>query len=545
MRHRNVVLAFIAVLAAVLADCGRSKPPFSPEQALKTFQLPPGFHLEIAASEPEVISPVAMTFDKRGRLFIVEMPDYPLKPESMGQVRMLEDRDGDGRFEHSTIFAQGLHFPNGVMAWNGGILVTCAPDVIYFKDTNGDGHADVRRVVLTGFAETNPQLRVNAPVYALDNWIYLAYPRVSIPSRYIKEFGGLGKPLTFPGHPEVKPLEIHGTDVRFRPEKLQMQASAGNSEFGDTFNAWGGRFTVWNNDHVRYVVLPNGVIDRNPYLPIGSSADSISDHDRAAKVFGVTKHLEYIHDSELGRFTSACGISVYTGDRFPREFQGNFFVCEPASNLIHRDILTPSGPTLSAHRARQGIEFLTSTDGWFRPVFTTVGPDGALYVVDFYRPVIEHPEWIPPEMMKDLDLYAGSKRGRIYKVVPDGLERGARPKLNEASPADLVAQLSNANLWWRITAQRLLVERQDRSVVPALQALAKRCPSLLDYRSLNINTFEPIYVLMGHALPEEAQSPPIQRAGHAPTGVHPQVSNRRETAHSAGGVSLGFVVRPE
>ncbi|HYM12691.1 MAG TPA: PVC-type heme-binding CxxCH protein [Bryobacterales bacterium] len=477
-RH-NIFLAVVVFLAALLAGCARSKPPFFPEQALQTFRLPAGLHVELAAAEPEVISPVAMTFDERGRLFVVEMPDYPLKPESMGRIRMLEDRDGDGRFEHSTIFAEGLHFPNGVMAWNGGILVTCAPDVIYFKDTNGDGRADVRRVVLTGFAETNPQLRVNAPVYGLDNWIYLAYPRVSIPSRYIKEFGDLGKPLTFPGHPEVKPLEIHGTDVRFRPDKLKVEAAAGNSEFGDTFDQWGGRFTVWNNDHVRYVVLPNGSIDRNPYLPIDSSADSISDHDRAAKVFGITKHLEYIHDSELGRFTSACGISVYTGDRFPREFQGNFFVCEPASNLIHRDVLTPSGPTLSAHRVRQGVEFLASTDGWFRPVFTTVGPDGALYVVDFYRPVIEHPEWIPPEMMKDLDLYAGAKRGRIYRVVPDGSEARPRPKLNEASSSDLVAELSNANLWWRITAQRLLVGRQDKSALPALEALASKGPSPL------------------------------------------------------------------
>lgn len=478
-RWRNVFLSAALFCAVLLVGCGKSTPPFSPERALKTFRLPAGFHIELAASEPAVISPVAMTFDERGRLFVVEMPDYPLKKEAMGRIVMLEDRNGDGLFEHSTVFAENLHFPNGVMAWKGGILVTCAPDVLYLKDTKGDGRANVRQVVLTGFAETNPQLRVNAPIYALDNWIYLAYPRVSTPSRYIKEFGDQGQPITFPDHPEAKPLKVHGTDVRFRPDKLKAESTAGNSEYGNAFDSWGARFTVWNNDHVRYVVLPNECIYRNPYLAIDESTESISDHERASRVFGITEHMEYIHDSELGHFTSACGISIYTAERFPAEYQGNYFVCEPASNLIHRDILTPTRATMIARRGSNGREFLASTDGWFRPVFTMVGPDGALYVVDMYRQVIEHPEWIPPEMMKDVNLYAGERRGRIYRVVPDGFKPGPQPKLNQASAVELVAQLSNPNMWWRITAQRLLVERQDRSVVPSLEQLARQGSSLV------------------------------------------------------------------
>jgi putative membrane-bound dehydrogenase-like protein len=475
---KNLRVVVVAAALGALAGCSSWKPPYPPRQALKTFHLPAGFHIELAAAEPQVVSPVAMTFDERGRMFVVEMPDYPLKPESMGRIKMLEDRDGDGVYESSTIFAEGLHFPNGVMAWRGGILVTCAPDVIYFKDTDGDGKADVRQVVLTGFAETNPQLRVNTPVYGLDNWIYLAYPRVSRPVVYVKEFGDQGKPIHFADRFGGPAVEIHGTDVRFQPDTGKIEAAAGNSEFGNAFDGWGVRFTVWNNDHIRYVVLPNGVINRNPYLPIASASDSASDHDRASKVFGITRHLEYIHDSEKGRFTSACGISVYTAERFPKQYWGNFFVCEPASNIVHRDILVPDGPTIIAKRGEQGAEFLASTDGWFRPVFTTVGPDGALYIVDMYRQVIEHPEWIPPEMMKELDLYAGANNGRIYRVVPDGFQPGPRARLYQAGAAELIAQLSNPNLWWRITAQRLLLDRRDHSVAPALQELARQGPSL-------------------------------------------------------------------
>ena len=149
-------LTLVIVSVIWLAGCGKPRSPLSPRQALTTFQLPAGFHLELVASEPEVVSPVAMSFDERGRLFVVEMLDYPLKPEALGRIKLLEDLDGDGRFEKSTIFTDNLHFPNGVMAWRGGILVTCAPDILYLADTDGDNRADVRRVVLTGFAETNP-----------------------------------------------------------------------------------------------------------------------------------------------------------------------------------------------------------------------------------------------------------------------------------------------------------------------------------------------------------------------------------------------------
>ena len=456
--------------------CGKRKPPLSPEQALDTFQLPPGFRIELVAAEPDVVDPVAMAFDEQGRLFVVEMPDYPLNMDSVGRVKLLEDRDGDGRFEWSTIFADQLQFPNGVMPWREGILVTAAPDILYFADTDGDNRADVRQVVLTGFAATNPQLRLNGLLYGIDNWIYAAYRTAHVPRHYLKEFGDQGEAIRFPDHPEVPPVPpaaMQGMDVRFQFQPPKVEPVAGNSQFGNAFSPWGNRFTVWNNDHIRHVVIQNPYLTRNPYLAVPVAMQSASDHKNAADVYSIAEDFVRVHELEMGHFTSACGISVYTGGHWPAAYQGNFFVCEPVHHIVHRDILVPNGPTFTAKRAREEVEFLASTDGWFSPVFTTTGPDGALYVVDFYRQTVEHPEYAN-DLLDELDFSAGTRYGRIYRVLHDSTPSTPGPRLRQASSAELVQQLSNPNMWWRIAAQQLLVQRQDRSVVALLQDFARR-----------------------------------------------------------------------
>ena len=475
------LLAGLLVLTS--ASCAMREPPLSPEDALETFQLPPGFRIELVAAEPEIADPVAMAFDPQGRLYVVEMPDYPLETEPEGRVKILRDRDADGRFERSTVFADQLHFPSGVMPWREGVLVTSAPDILYLADTDGDGRADVRKVVLTGFAKTNPQLRVNGLQYAIDNWVYVAYPRAIAPVRY-REFADLGAPIRFPDEPGVAPAEVNSTDVRFRPARKKVEAAAGNSEFGNAFDAWGNRFTVWNNDHVRHVVVANRYLTRNPYLSVASVMQSASDHENAARVYLIADSVAAVRDSEKGSFTSAAGISVYTGGAFPPEYEGSFFVCEPAHHLVHHDLLTADGSSFFAKRSRDGMEFLASTDGWFSPAFTTVGPDGALYVVDYYRPILEHPEWIPPEQLQGKDLYAGNQHGRIYRVVHESAQAGPAPRLGEASSSELVEHLSKPNMWWRITAQRLLVERGDEAVVPALTELASNGSELARLHAL-------------------------------------------------------------
>ena len=454
--------------------CGSvESPPHSPEEALSTFALPESFRIELVAAEPDVIDPVAMAFDAQGRLYVVEMRDYPYHPEPRGRVKRLEDRDGDGRYEHVTIFAEGLSLPNGVLAWKDGVLVTAAPDILFLSDTDAAGGADERSVVLTGFAATNPQLRVNGPLYGIDNWIYVAYTRVPHPVRFAKEFGDRGGPIRFPGRTDTKSVEARSQDIRFRPDDSLVERVAGNSQFGNAFDTWGNRFTVWNNDHLRHVVVQEKYLARNLYLVNPEAMKSVSDHEKAATLFQITTEPEYIHDSQHGRFTSASGISIYTGGLFPAGYEHASFTCDPVHNVVHRDVLVPDGPTFTAKRAHEGREFLASTDSWFRPVFTTTGPDGALYVVDYHRPVVEHPEYAPKEIVDYIEFEPPAQAGRIYRIVYEGSEPYEPAKLGEASSEELVDALSHPNGWWRTTAQRLLVERSDRSVESALRDLAR------------------------------------------------------------------------
>ncbi len=482
MTRRSSIGSFLLAAAVILVSgCRKSGPPYSTDEAMKRFQLAPGFRIELVAAEPEVASPVALAFDERGRMFVVEMPEYPISKEPLGRIRLLEDVDGDGKFEKSTVFADHLHFAHGVLPWKGGIIVTSAPDILYFADTNGDNRADVRKVLLTGFAQVNPQLRVNTPLYGMDNWIYAAYPKFGGGVRF-KEFSNFGEPIHFPGHPEIPAQDIFskGMDIRFKPDELQLEPVSGNSEFGLTFDARGHRFTSFNNRHIEHVVIENRYLIRNPYLSVESAVQSPSDHGDAAQVYPITENssMRELRDpsewAEIGHFTSACGQSVYTGGNFLSGYNSAYFICEPASNIVHCDRLAPHGATFAATRMREKAEFLASKDSWFMPVFTTVGPDGALYVVDFYRKVIEHPEWIRKDLVNNLKLFdLGKDHGRIYRIVREGSAKPPRPRLNEASPPELVSQLSNPNMWWRLTAQRLLVERQDKSVIAALENLAR------------------------------------------------------------------------
>ncbi len=473
---------FSAILAAILTGgCLPSGPPYPPEVALRSFQLAPGFRIELAAAEPEVVDPISMAFDERGRLFVVEMRDYPIADQPLSRIKLLEDRDGDGRFEHGTVFVDGLHMAHGVLPWKGGILVTCAPDILYFADTDGDGRADQRKVILTGFAQVNPQLRINTPLYEMDNWIYAAYPRFGVGRRF-KQFSDQGQPIHFPDHPEIAPVDVfeRRSDIRFKPDKLQIEPVSGNSEFGQAFNARGHRFPSWNNNHLRHSVIETRYLDRNPHLQIDSPMQTVSDHGQPAPVYPITDdpHLQDIRQTrllkELGHFTSACGQSAYTGGRFPQPYDGAHFIAEPAHNLVHGDVVSARGATYSGAAAFGESEFLASTDSWFMPVFTTTGPDGALYVADFYRKIVEHPEWIREDFVDDHELfYAGQDRGRIYRIVPGENQPSEPPRLDQAGASELVERLSHPNRWWRLTAQRLLIERHDQSAIPRLKDLAR------------------------------------------------------------------------
>ncbi len=465
---------FLLLLVALLQLPGG--PPYSPQSAVSTLRIEPGFRIELMTSEPDVTSPVAMDIDENGRWFVVEMPGYPLDTSPSGRVKLLEDTNGDGRPDKATVFADQLVLPTGVMRWKRGVLVTAAPDVLYFEDTDGDGKADKRTVVLTGFAVTNPQHSVNGPTYTLDNWIQLAYSGGGGALIFPELFGDRGKPLTFPGSPAVAAVDAKRRSVRVRLDPPRVEPRSSDSQYGNAFDAWGHYFTSENNDHVRHEVVAARYLERNPQLAVSAASHTISDHGGAARVFPITTNPQYQLLTESGEFTSACSLTLYGGGLFQGEYARSAFVAEPVHNLVHRDVIEPSGATFVARRGGASREFLASTDPWFRPVNFYVGPDGAMYVIDYYRARIEHPEWTASEFHKNPAQFTlGRDRGRIYRIVPDGSTMPvAAPRLSTASDAALVDALSHNNLWWRRTAQRLLLDRRPQQIAPMLETVARK-----------------------------------------------------------------------
>jgi putative membrane-bound dehydrogenase-like protein len=426
-----------------------------------------------------------MVFDENGKIYVAEMLDYPEDPPpgkpARSRIRLLEDRDGDGRIDQSVIFADHVLEVSGLQPWKGGLIVTSAPDILFMKDTDGDGKVDERRVLYTGFPKVNPEARITNPRLAIDNWIYAS------------NTGSDGR-ITSPDHPERPPIVVRGADFRFRPDRGIGEPASGPAQFGLTFDDWGNRFITQNTVHLRHVVLPMEYLTKTPFLDVPAMAQDISDHGQpSSPIFPLTQPQSWrvertrvrqqrYNENQLNRteqvggyFSAASGSTVYNGDVFPSEYWGNVFTGEVNGNLIHRDVLKPDGVSFSASRAKDGVEFLASTDAWFRPCNFANAPDGNLYVTDIYRMFIETPESIPEELKKTMDFWAGDTMGRIYRIVPNKplRQRDLKPKLGAASTAELVQLLESTNGWHRQTAQRLLLERQDASAVPLLARLAQ------------------------------------------------------------------------
>ncbi|MDQ6700411.1 MAG: HEAT repeat domain-containing protein [Acidobacteriota bacterium] len=464
--------SLVAFLLVAAPACSRKAPPFSPKEALKTFQIDPAWRIDLFAGEPMFASPVAMDIDEDGRIYVVQNSGYPLDTEdALGKIWLLEDTDGDGKPDKSTLFADKLVLPTGVMRWKKGILVTDAPNVWYMEDTNGDGKADIKRAVLKGFAFTNPQHTVNTPLYGLDNWIYLAHEGFANAVVYANKFGDKGSDIRFADRPQPV-VRNERRNVRFRPDTYQLETTSSSSQFGLTFDDYGHTITVNNSNHAREEVLAARYLARNPDLLAGSTMQDVSDHGAAAQVYFIAKNPRFELLSGAGIFTSACGITW---------FQGGTLVAEPVHGIVHRDIWKPSGATFQAKRAKENVEFLASTDNWSRPVNFYIGPDGALYVIDYYRKIIEHPEWTSRKVAESKDLYDGKDLGRIYRVTPAEGQTPPTPRLrlSQASDEELAGYLEKPNIWWRRTAQRLLLDRKSERAVEPLKQLAQSGKSSL------------------------------------------------------------------
>jgi len=482
--HQRINYTFFALLSCffVLAMSCEKKHEASSgnsaQDALGTFELEPGFKIELIASEPLIADPVDMEIDEYGRLYVVEMHGYPLDKSGTGKIKLLTDTNGDGVMDKSTLYADSLILPNSIMRWKKGVLVTDAPNVLYLEDKDGDGYAEIRDTVLTGFALSNPQHNLNSPVLALDNWIYLGHEGAVSTQTYKDEFGDTGSEIYYPMQPTTPRLEknANGRSVRFRPDQFQLETTSSKTQFGHSFDAWGHHFLVSNANHSIQEAIAAPYLKRNPDLLISDATQSLSDHGDAAEVFPITQNPEHQLLTDVGVVTSACGITAYLGGTFPAPYDGNIiFVAEPVSNLVHVDQLKDNGTTFTASRLSPHKEFLASKDSKFRPVNMYIGPDGALYIVDYYRQIIEHPEWMGEEVVKSGELYNDTDRGRIYRISskgskPDEWTKGLQ--LGDATVDQLVEQLANSNIWWRQNAQRLLVDRANSQAVPALVKMA-------------------------------------------------------------------------
>jgi putative membrane-bound dehydrogenase-like protein len=449
--------------------------------------------VELVASEPLISSPVALSIDERGRMFVVEMIDYSERREitpHLGRIVMLEDTNGDGVYDKSTVYADNLPWPTAVFCYDGGIFVGATPDIIYFKDTKGDGKADKREVVFTGFAEGQPRVNVqgmlNSFIWGLDNRIHGSS----------SEDGGVGRMLR---HPEMKPLELHWRDFVIEPRTMVMTTEAGGGQHGVSYDDWGRRFTCNNSDNIRLYMYDDYYAGRNPFYAMPPALASIAVDGPAAQVYRISPEESWRvirtrwriaglvggpvegGGRSAGYFTSASGLKIYRGDAFPPEYRDNAFIGEPAGNLVHRKVLTPDDVGLKAERGpgEETNEFLASTDTWFRPVQFANAPDGTLYAIDMYREIIEHPWSLPDNIKKLVDLDSGNNRGRIYRIAPDGFKEPPFHRLDRMTIKELVATLASPNGWYQDTASRLIYERQDKSAVPELVKLLETSPSAL------------------------------------------------------------------
>lgn len=489
---RTTLFITAVTLSLLLSGCqpkpatGTGPQAQTPEQELQSFRLSEDFKVEPFLHEPQVMSPTEMVFDENGRIYVAEMLDYPEDPPAgqpaRSQIRLLDDKDSDGKYETVVIFADHVLQVSSILPWKGGLLVTSAPDILWLKDNDGDGRADERKVLYTGFPQVNPEARITNLRFGIDNWIYTSN-------------NGREGMIIAPAHPERAPLSVRGTDFRFHMIRDTAETTSGVAQFGLTFDDWGNEFITENTTHLRHVVLPLKYFARAPLLEVPAFALNIYENGRTpAPIFPLSEPQEWrrqrtalrqqrydeqgLNRTEYvgGYFSGASGGTVYTGDAWPEAYRGSIFTGEVSANLIHRDVLTSDGVTFKAARAKEGTEFLASPDQWFRPCNFANAPDGNLYFMDIYRLFIETPESIPEEIKKGMDFYAGDRLGRIWRIVSNTPQahRNLKPNLGSASVAELVSTLAHPNGWHRNTAQRLIVERQDKAAVPFLNQLAQQ-----------------------------------------------------------------------
>ncbi len=389
--------------------------PLSPEESAKKWHVRDGYRIELVAAEPVVLDPVAFDWDEQGRLWVIEMADYPLgmdgNGKAGGRVVRLEDTDHDGRYDKRHVIVSDLSYPTGILTWREGVIVTAAPDIFFISP---DG---TKKLLYTGFSTGNQQLRVNGLRWGMDGWVYCAAGA---------HHGGYNKGTQIECKLTGEKINLGSRDFRFKPDTGEFDPQSGPSQFGRARDDWGHWFGVQNSFPLWHYVLQDHYLRRNPHVIPPDPIHQL--FPRNPPVYPASNMEKRFHSfDQAGRFTSACGIEVYRDVVLFDDGKTHAFTCEPFHNVVQHIVLEDDGVSFKAtveaepDRLKAGLrtDFLASEDRWCRPVMVRTGPDGALWVADMYRYMIEHPQWLPQNGKEELlpHYREGDDKGRIWRVV--------------------------------------------------------------------------------------------------------------------------------
>lgn len=498
-RDYRTIFSFIAFALFTLSSCDIRKDPnnfqrkfiekdppmtpLSPEESMAKVQLPPGYRLELVASEPMVQEPVALAWDGNGRMYVVEMNTYMMDATGTGQfkpssrIKLLEDTNGDGKMDKYTIFADSLVLPRAILPVEDGLLVDVTNDyhIWKFRDTNRDGKADDKKIIYN-----NPEIDLRnlehqngGYLWNMDNWIY--------PTR---------------------------DNLRYRYRNGRLEADT-------LINNMTGQWGITADDYGRLFFseagpgLPAVQIQQMPVYGVLNFKDQYTeDFSVPWPVIGTLdaqggKEALRPEDNTLNHLTAVCGQSVFRGDRLPADMRGDYFVAEPVGRIIKRGRIHNNNGKIQIRSVYKEKDWLASADPNFRPLNTYTGPDGCFYIVDMYHGIIQESEWSGPGtylggIIKEKELYKNRGMGRIYRVVHEDFKPDAQgPNMLSESAAQLVTHLEHPNGWWRDNAQMLLVIKNDQSVIPALRKIALGEKSVLKRKPSDVTRIHALWTLEG------------------------------------------------
>ena len=493
-----------APAARRIPPAGDAPQPLSPQESAARIRLPDGFRIELVASEPTVQEPSCLAFDERNRIFVCELHGYNIEGHldvtelnktgvldrkvrrirwelqggkiaeqaaqlQRGVVKLLTDTNRDGVMDRADVWARDIPPCYGVVPARGGVIVVCAPDILYLADPDGDGKPEVRETLFTGFRTRVMERGINNPRWGVDNWIYIGG-------------GGTGGTIRGPRLPQ--PVELGNTDFRIKADGSAIEPVTGRvGTFGMTINDFGDRFPATGGRPATYALpLAYRYLARNPHVATPETTHSAATYNRGFRIskphpWRVKRQQDPAwvkfygaRETNSNFFSGGCSNEFYGDTLFADVYRGNLFYCEPSLNIVHRCVLQRHGAGYRGERAanEQQSEFLASTDQWFRPMNLRVGPDGALYIVDMYREIIEDYSAIPRFLQQQYGLDRGSEHGRIWRLVPTASVPRTAVDFSQLTNDQLGRAIASSSLWTRLTAQRLLIERRATSAAASL-----------------------------------------------------------------------------